>query len=379
MKIVCMIPARLGSQRVKNKNLRNLGDRPLISHIIATAKEVKHFDEIYINSESESFKNIAYKSNILFYKRKKILASNKALNDDFTLDFLNNVDCDFIIQLLPTAPFLKSTTIEKFINQMIKNKLDTLISTKNVRIECIYKNKPINFDLNKKTPPSQDLEPIKAYACGVMGWKKNKFIQNMNKYNCAYHGPSGKTDFFDISDIESFDIDYESDFKIAESFISSALITPNKLNINGSTVIQSDVPKILKDDGVKHNILDDYNKEKLSIDEIIKKKPSNKSWSHRLINSKSNSATLIAQLEGEGNRMHYHPDWDEWWYILKGKWNWTVEGKQLLIKKGDIVFIERNRKHKITSIGKSLSIRLAVSRSDVEHIYEKEDIKKNKV
>ena len=46
--------------------------------------------------------------------------------------------------------------------------------------------------------------------------------------------------------------------------------------------------------------------------------------------------------------MHYHPDWDEWWYILKGKWNWTVEGKQLLIKKGDIVFIERNRKHKIT-------------------------------
>ena len=77
--------------------------------------------------------------------------------------------------------------------------------------------------------------------------------------------------------------------------------------------------------------------------------------------------------------MHYHPDWDDWWYILKGQWNCTVEGKQLLIKKGDVVFIERNRKHKITYIGKSLSIRLAVSRSDVEHIYEKEDIKKNKV
>ena len=371
-----MIPARLGSQRVKNKNLRKLGDQPLINHIIASAKKVKYFDEIYINSESNLFEKIANETDILFYKRNKNLSSNKALNDDFTLDFLKNVDCDLIIQLLPTAPFLKSSTIDMFINQMIKNKLDTLISTKNVRIECIYKKKPINFDSNKKTPPSQDLEPIKAYACGVMGWKKNKFIQNMNKYNCAYHGPSGKTDFFDISDIESFDIDYESDFKIAESFISSALITPNKLNINGNTVIQSDVPKILKDDGVKHNILDDYNKEKLSIDEIIKKKPSNKSWSHRLINSKSNSATLIAQLEGEGNRMHYHPDWDEWWYILKGKWNWTVEGKQLLIKKGDIVFIERNRKHKITSIGKSLSIRLAVSRSDVEHIYEKEDIKK---
>ena len=197
-----MIPARLGSQRVKNKNLRKLGDQPLINHIIASAKKVKYFDEIYINSESNLFEKIANETDILFYKRNKNLYSNKALNDDFTLDFLKNVDCDLIIQLLPTAPFLKSSTIDMFINQMIKNKLDTLISTKNVRIECIYKKKPINFDSNKKTPPSQDLEPIKAYACGVMGWKKNKFIQNMNKYNCAYHGPSGKTDFFDISDIE---------------------------------------------------------------------------------------------------------------------------------------------------------------------------------
>ena len=54
MKIVCMIPARLGSQRVKNKNLKLLGDKPLIKHIIHSAKQVKYFDNIYINSESSS-------------------------------------------------------------------------------------------------------------------------------------------------------------------------------------------------------------------------------------------------------------------------------------------------------------------------------------
>ena len=151
MKIVCMIPARLGSQRVKNKNLKLLGDKPLIKHIIHSAKQVKYFDNIYINSESNKFKKIAEEEKILFYKRKKFLASNKALNDDFTLDFLENIDCELLIQLLPTGPFLKSSTINNFIEYIIKNKIDTLISTKDVRIECIYKRKSINFDKKKNT------------------------------------------------------------------------------------------------------------------------------------------------------------------------------------------------------------------------------------
>ena len=71
--------------------------------------------------------------------------------------------------------------------------------------------------------------------------------------------------------------------------------------------------------------------------------------------------------------MHFHPDWNEWWYILKGKWEWDIEGIKKTINMGDVVFIEKNRKHKITSLGKGLSIRLAVSRYDVEHVYTEKD------
>ena len=39
MKIVCMIPARIGSKRVKKKNLRLINDKPLISYIIETVKK----------------------------------------------------------------------------------------------------------------------------------------------------------------------------------------------------------------------------------------------------------------------------------------------------------------------------------------------------
>ena len=135
----------------------------------------------------------------------------------------------------------------------------------------------------------------------------------------------------------------------------------------------ADVPRILKMDGVGSFCLDQANEEIVSISEIIERYGREKSWSHTVINSMSNSATLICQLPGEGNRMHHHPDWDEWWYIVEGRWEWNIEGEKKFICPGEIVFINRNRKHQITAVGEKVAIRLAVSRYDVDHVYEEDD------
>ena len=68
MKKIAMIPVRLGSKRVKNKNLRLLGNKPLVAYVIEAAKKANIFDEIYLNSESEIFQEIADQYNIKFYK-----------------------------------------------------------------------------------------------------------------------------------------------------------------------------------------------------------------------------------------------------------------------------------------------------------------------
>ena len=52
---ITMIPARLGSQRLKKKNLELFGDHTLIEHAILKCKQSEVFDEIYVNSESEVF------------------------------------------------------------------------------------------------------------------------------------------------------------------------------------------------------------------------------------------------------------------------------------------------------------------------------------
>ena len=76
MKIVAMMPARLGSTRVKNKNLRLINKKPLIQYIIDTAIKTKLLDQIYVNSESKIFQNLSKKSGIEFYKRSEELTSD---------------------------------------------------------------------------------------------------------------------------------------------------------------------------------------------------------------------------------------------------------------------------------------------------------------
>ena len=86
--------------------------------------------------------------------------------------------------MLPTSPFISTDEIDNFIENMLKFDFETQISTFDVKIESVFKNLPINYDQKKKTPPSQLLEPIKAYACGIMGWKTDTFKQNIK--NASY-------------------------------------------------------------------------------------------------------------------------------------------------------------------------------------------------
>jgi CMP-N-acetylneuraminic acid synthetase/quercetin dioxygenase-like cupin family protein len=377
MKVIAMIPVRMGSQRVKNKNLRLINGKPLVKYILESTIAADVFDEIYINSEADVFDTIANESSVKFYKRSEYLASNEATNDDFALDFINNVECNVIIQLLATSPFISPDEIRKFVNDMIENNYDTLISVKNEQIECVYDEKPINFVQKEKTPPSQSLIPIQAYACGLMGWRSETFKSNIEKYDSAYHGGDGNIGFFTLHGYSTVDIDTEDDFAIAEA-VAKAIEAPNQLPDyyqpeKVEKIADADRERILVDDGVSRNTMFDFNNETVVVKDIIEKNGRNESWSHTVINSLSNSATLIAQLPGEGNRMHWHPSWDEWWYIIEGEWEWMIEGDAKTITAGQIVFIDRGKKHCITAKGDKMAIRLAVSRNDVDHVYDPEN------
>ena len=135
---------------------------------------------------------------------------------------------------------------------------------------------------------------------------------------------------------------------------------------------EKDVPTILADDGVDLFIGDMANQDVMHIPAVLKR-VSSMSMAVTVVNTHSNSATLIRQYPGEGNRRHYHEDWDEWWYILGGAWKFVTDDGEKIVLEGDLVLIKRGTWHRIEAVGDGPATRLAVSRYDVNHIYEEED------
>lgn len=221
-KIVAMIPARLGSKRVKSKNLRLLAGKPLVCHVVDKCKQAGVFDDICINSEADIFKNIADEYGVKFYKRAEYLASDEATNDEFVLDFITNIKCDIIVQVNPTSPLITVDDIKTFVSKMLEEGYDTLHSVKREQIEALYDGKPLNFDPMKPMPRSQELKPVMLFSSGIMGWRTGKYFENMKRLGSATYGGDGKTGYFILEGFSTIDIDNEEDFQLAEIAIEYA-------------------------------------------------------------------------------------------------------------------------------------------------------------
>ena len=60
-KVVCLIPARSGSQGIKNKNIKKFNNKPLIYYSINFAKSLEFVDKIIFSTDSRRYLSIAKK------------------------------------------------------------------------------------------------------------------------------------------------------------------------------------------------------------------------------------------------------------------------------------------------------------------------------
>ena len=56
---VAIIPARKGSKRIKNKNIKLFNGKPIIAWSIEEAKKTKIFDEIIVTTDCEKIARIS--------------------------------------------------------------------------------------------------------------------------------------------------------------------------------------------------------------------------------------------------------------------------------------------------------------------------------
>lgn len=210
---LAMIPARMGSQRLKHKNLQELAGVSLIVRAIRKCRDAGVFDEIWVNSEHCSFKDIAHSEGVKFHQRPEELGSHSATSEDFVYEFLKCHPCEFLFQVHSIAPLLNARQIREFVEYMVGHDCDVLLPCIEEKIECAYQGKPINFLFKEKTN-SQDLIPIQKITWCITGWRGGKFLRAVEEKSCATY--SGKIEFYPIDHIAGFVIKTHEDLLMAE-------------------------------------------------------------------------------------------------------------------------------------------------------------------
>lgn len=139
MKILYLIPARAGSKGLPGKNVKILGDKPLIAHTIDFAlKNIKEEDELCISSNDAEVLDIAKSLRIdVPFVRPEELASDTANSYDVIMHAIkhyedNNKCFDLVLLLQPTSPFRSQDDFDTLI-QSYDDEVEMVVSVKKAK------------------------------------------------------------------------------------------------------------------------------------------------------------------------------------------------------------------------------------------------------
>lgn len=213
VKIISMIPARLGSKRIPQKNIRLLQGKPLLQYAIEASIKSGCFDEVWVNSESRIIGELAEMCGAKFHKRPEELSNDTATNQEFTAEFLTKHNCDYLIMMNSTSPLLRVETVKRFCEFVKQNKCDTVLSVIDEYAECLLDGNPINFTYQKKIN-SQSLKPVSKIIWALTAWRREAFLKAVGENKCGTY--SGNVGLFSIPKDEACDLDTLEDWAIAE-------------------------------------------------------------------------------------------------------------------------------------------------------------------
>lgn len=217
MTTIAMVPGRIGSTRLKMKNLALLGGRPLMAYAIEAAKASGVFDRIIVNADHEVFEKIAVQHGAEFYLRPAALGSSTMKSDEVVYDFMSAHPADVVAWVNPTSPLQTGEEVRAVVEHFHARQLDSLITVREERVHGLVQDRPVNFDPETPFAQTQDLPPVQLFVYSVMMWRTATFRRAFEATGHALM--SGAFGVFPVSKRSAVLIKTQEDLQIAEALL----------------------------------------------------------------------------------------------------------------------------------------------------------------
>jgi len=211
-KTVAFVPIRLNSKRVKGKNLKLLGGKPLMCHALETLVGVHGVDDVYVYCSSEDVKPYL-PDGVKLLKRPERLDRDETLGEEIYDAFTATVPADIYILAHTTSPFTKRETMERALAAIKDGTHDSAFSCEEVQTFAWFDGKPLNYDPTS-IPRTQTIKPVLVETSAFYMFRREVWTQHHRRIGFSPY-------FAKVDQIEAVDIDWPDDFALAERIMQA--------------------------------------------------------------------------------------------------------------------------------------------------------------
>lgn len=217
-KTIVFIPIRKGSKGIPNKNIRILGNKPLVCWVVDTLLSIPAIDEIWVSTDSHEAIGILsarYGESIGLFQRNPDNAGDSSPVIEAVIEFINAKNLradDKLVLVQATSPFTETGDFLKVLECLNKGKSDSCLSCRRVkRFVWSEDGRPLSYSMDTK-PMRQDYKGILLETGAFYASSVGKIMENGQLL-------SGKIEVVETGVGTSIDIDEEADWAAAEHYI----------------------------------------------------------------------------------------------------------------------------------------------------------------
>lgn len=227
-KILGIIPARVGSKGLPNKNIRILNGKPLIAWSIEEAQKSKYIDKLIVSTDGNEIAEIARSYGVdVPFMRPKELATDIAKSEDVLIHAINYLkkkgeNFDYLVLIEPTSPLRTVDDIDKPLEILIDhNEAKAIVSV--APLEASHPEFTVTIQENGLIKPylgssrieskrRQDLDDVYFFE----GTIYISHIPTFEEIKGFYHE---LTLAYVVNIFKSFEVDKEKDVVIIEALM----------------------------------------------------------------------------------------------------------------------------------------------------------------
>jgi len=228
MKLLAIIPARGGSKAVPRKNIALLAGKPLLAYTVGEALKVPAITDLIVSTDDQEIASVAHSlgASVPFIRPAELATDDAQsapvlLNALFEMESKVKVCYDAVLMLQPTTPLRRACHIQEAIDLFSKGNCDSVVSVVSVngyhpfRMKRLIGDRLVNLiDQGfEDMRPRQVLPPVYIRNGAVYLVRRDVLVEQEQVVGSICRG-------FEMSAVESINIDDRLDFIIAELLLS---------------------------------------------------------------------------------------------------------------------------------------------------------------